>query len=560
MNGETQKQNRLSATIECSTERLHVCIDDGRDEVIARVTDLPVTEQQWFAEEAWQIGARVLLSARAYAEEAKLADVGRVLLSDVQGRLDEHLRAQDERLHAVLGRFFDPNDGQVTERLRAFVDDQGVLAKLLQNYLGSDNSILAQTLARQVGESSPLFKKLSPTESEGLVQVLESKIRQALELNRTELTRALDPFAENGAMGQFLARLRKELDESEHDRQQQLVTALRALDQNDETSLISTLLRENRAANDTLRYAVNPQVPGSPLAVVRQTLEDTLKERLGTQEQQLSQMRADQTRFQTEVRAAVERIDTRKAELAKSTQGGITFEDEVLAFLGRCVPQGTCSLSATANKIEKGTGRKVGDAVIRFSEESAFAGCGVVVEAKRSRAYGVDDALAELDTAMRVRDTAVGLFVMAQCSAGPTFPSFARYGSRILVTWDPEDSISTGRLQGAVIASLAIAQRKSRGATPGDIKALSDVEQRIVKEIDRLETIDTSAQTIRKSAEKIRDEVRKGRDALERVVDKAKQTLSALNVDLIDEEAECASPIEVPECSPANDGASDAAE
>jgi hypothetical protein len=81
----------------------------------------------------------------------------------VQARLDEHLKAQDERLHAVLGRFFDPNDGQVTERLRAFVDDQGVLAKLLQSYLGSDNSVLAQTLARQVGESSLLFKKLSPT-------------------------------------------------------------------------------------------------------------------------------------------------------------------------------------------------------------------------------------------------------------------------------------------------------------------------------------------------------------------------------------------------------------
>lgn len=550
----------MSATIECSTERLHVSIDDGRGEVIARVTDMPLAEQRWFAEEAWQIGARALLGARAYAEEAKLADVGRVLLDDVQSRLDEHLRAQDERLHAVLGRFFDPNDGQVTERLRAFVDDQGVLAKLLQSYLASDNSVLAQTLARQVGESSPLFKKLSPTESEGLVPVLESRIRQALELNRTELTRALDPFAEDGAMVRFLARLRKELGDSEHDRQQQLDTALRALDQNDENSLISTLLRENRAANDTLRRAVNPQLPDSPLALVRQTLEDTLKERLGTQEQQLAKMHEEQVRFQTEVRAAVERIDTRKAEQAKSSRGGLTFEDEVLAFLGRCVPQGMCSLAATANKIDKGTGRKVGDAVVRFTEESAFAGCGVVVEAKRSKSYGVDDALAELDTAMRVRDTEVGLFVMAQCSAGPSFPSFARYGSRLLVTWDPEDSISTGRLQGAVIASLAIAQRKSKGATPGDIKALADVEQRILKEIARLDTIDSSANTIRKSAEKIRDEVRKGRDALERVVDKAKQTLRALNVDLIDEEAECASPIEIPECSPANDGAPDAAE
>jgi hypothetical protein len=392
------------------------------------------------------------------------------------------------------------------------------------------------------------------------VQVLESRIRQALELNRAELGRALDPFAEDGAMGQFLARIRKELGDSEHDRQQQLTTALRALDQNDDNSLISTLLRENRAANDTLRRAVNPQLPDSPLAMVRQTLEDTLKERLGTQEQQLAKMHEEQARFQTEVRAAVERIDTRKVELAKSTRGGATFEDEVLAFLAQCVPLNACTLTATGSKTDKASGRKVGDAVIRFTEESAFAGCGVVVEAKRSKSYRVDEALEELETGMRIRNTEVGLFVMANCSAGPTFPSFVRYGSRILVTWDPQDPISSGRLQGAVIVSLALAQRKSKGATPGDIQALADVEQRIIKEIARLDTIDSSANTIRKSAEKIREEVRKGRDALERVVDKAKQTLLALNIDLMDEEAECASPIQVPECQPANDFAPDAAE
>ena len=71
----------------------------------------------------------------------------------------------------MLERFFDPKDGQVTQRLEAFVDDHGVLARLLDKYLGPQNSVLAEALARQVGESSPLFKKLSPTESDGLVKV-----------------------------------------------------------------------------------------------------------------------------------------------------------------------------------------------------------------------------------------------------------------------------------------------------------------------------------------------------------------------------------------------------
>jgi hypothetical protein len=52
----------------------------------------------------------------------------------------------------VLARFFDPADGQVTQRFSAFVDDHGVLAHLLKKDLGPQNSVLAEALARQVGE------------------------------------------------------------------------------------------------------------------------------------------------------------------------------------------------------------------------------------------------------------------------------------------------------------------------------------------------------------------------------------------------------------------------
>jgi hypothetical protein len=79
-------------------------------------------------------------------------------------QLKEHVALQQQTISAVLGKFFDPKDGQVTQRLAAFVDDQGVLAHLLEKYLGPQNSVLARTLARQVGESSSLFKKLNPNE------------------------------------------------------------------------------------------------------------------------------------------------------------------------------------------------------------------------------------------------------------------------------------------------------------------------------------------------------------------------------------------------------------
>jgi len=58
----------------------------------------------------------------------------------------------------------------------------------------------------------------------------------------------------------------------------------------------------------------------------------------------------------------------------------------------------------------------------------------------------------------------------------------------------------------------------------------------------------------------ISDEIRKSEKALQRIVEKAKKTLRALNVELREEQAEVESPIEVGECPFEVDGAYDAAE
>lgn len=180
---------------------------------------------------------------------------------------------------------------------------------------------------------------------------------------------------------------------------------------------------------------------------------------------------------------------------------------------------------------------------MRFTEESAFLGSSLVVEAKRNRAYQIGDALSELETAMRNREAGAGLFILAKASAPPTFPRFARFGSKLLVVWDPEDDVSSGLLHGAIVAGLALAQRKKVAADAGDIKALADIENRLLKQIARLEKMDSEAEKIGKSASKIRDEVRKATDELRRVVEKGKATLRALEVELDEEQAEIASPI-----------------
>src|SRR5262249_25508891 len=203
-------------------------------------------------------------------------DVGDALVTDIDRQLRAHIDQQQTTIAGVLERFFDPKDGQVTQRLEAFVADQGVLARLLDKYLGPQNSVLAEALARQVGESSPLFKKLSPTESDGVLKSLEAQLRVVMSQGHTELVRALDPLAEDGAVARFLRSLREELKDADEDRAKQLSAALAALDANDERSLLSRLVRETHQAREEVLSAVNPDAPNSPMAILKTSLTNLL--------------------------------------------------------------------------------------------------------------------------------------------------------------------------------------------------------------------------------------------------------------------------------------------
>ncbi len=178
---------QLEASVICSSDEVAADIRDRRAESLSLFADLDESQREQLVVDAWSIGLRALRNAHSAAQESKLRDVGDALVSDIDRHLRDHIDQQQATIAGVLERFFDPKDGQVTQRLEAFVADQGVLARLLEKYLGPQNSVLAEALARQVGESSPLFKKLSPTESDGVVKSLESQLRVVMSQGHTEL-------------------------------------------------------------------------------------------------------------------------------------------------------------------------------------------------------------------------------------------------------------------------------------------------------------------------------------------------------------------------------------
>src|SRR5690606_16275291 len=153
-------------------------------------------------------------------------------------------------------------------------------------------------------------------------------------------------------------------------------------------------------------------------------------------------------------------------------------------------------------------------------------------------------ALDELDAARKNRAATAGVFVMAKSHAPESFPRFARYGHNVLITWDDQDSTSDPYLHAAVLLGLGLVTRKKTQGEEGDINALHDVESRIEGELSRLDKMEKYNDSVRRNSDNIGDEIRKANKALDLLLRKAKSTLTALNVELVEEDIERGSPID----------------
>lgn len=452
----------LSVSVLASADLISADVRDARTHSVELFADLAEHQRDQLGVDAWRIGLHAIANAHAQAQEAKLKDIGGSITAEIDRHLSAHVEEQQRTIASVLAKFFDPKDGQVTQRLASFVADQGDLARLLEKFLAPQSSVLAQTLARQVGESSPLFKKLSPTETEGVVKVLEAQLRTVMSDGRAELVRALDPLEKDGAVGRFLTSLREELKGADEDRAKQLAAALAALDANDEKSLISRLASDTAKARQMVLKAVNPEIEGSPMAILKTTLTTLLKDQAAATTVSLERQAARQTSFEKEVREVLTRIETKRTQDQKSARGGYAFETAALDFIDAALRGAPCIFDVTTNTVGQVDRCKKGDAVARFTAESAFAGSAVVFEMKRDAGYSAQRALAEMDDARRNRDAQVGVFVMAESHASDTFPRFARHGSNVLVVWNEQDAATDPRLHAAIVLGLALVSRTKK--------------------------------------------------------------------------------------------------
>jgi hypothetical protein len=380
--------------------------------------------RETYARQALRIGVLALRQASGSLDGATIQREAERMLAATRDVLRAHASETKDELARALSTYLDPENGSLPRRLDGLTKRDGEIESLLAKHLDGERSTMAQTLARQVGEQSPLFKVLSPAEAGGVVATLSRGIEEALRAQREDLLKRLEPVL------------------------------------------------------DGTRFAVQSQLtlddPASPLRRLRDELMEAVRAFGDTS-----------SRFHSDVRATLETFRVRREEAARSSAHGHTFEYAVGERLqAEALRDGdVCErLSGTPGK----EGRKVGDYVWTLGPESAAPGVRIVCECKAERSYTPSKALEEIALARKNRDAQVGVFVIARESAGEGFAPLRRIGMDVLVVWDAEDPASDPYLSAAVSIARAIAIQQHVGLnrSEGDLR---DIEQSI-RGIERMVT------------------------------------------------------------------------
>lgn len=519
-------------------DALELSLTDRRPESRDFFSGIATPHRPAVAADVWQIGLRALQTAQASANAARLEDIGGELLGDLKAQLTEHVTDQQTALDQQLQRYFDPADGRLMARLDALFRDEGQLVALLKRHTGS-GSALATTLTEKL---QPLLRALDPAQRDGAVQALARQVEEVLKTSERSVAEALDPLRESSAAGRFLGALRREITAAGETQEKQLAAATAALDANNPDSLLSRLLRETREAQERVLAAVTPGAEGSLLGPLQQSLTAMLeahqRQVVALQESQ----RQRQEAFERDMREAIQRIEMRREHLRRGAEAGRRFEECVHDYASQLLRGGPVVVDFTGNK-KSTNGRKVGDVVLSFTDESAYAGVKIVIEAKCEANYSVEKALAELAEARKNRDAAIGVFVLSGTVAPPAFPPFGRYGHDVLVVWNSEDPTTDAYLHAALLVGMALASRTSQQGEVDVDAALGKVLAGIEEGVKRIVEIDKKAKVIASAANAILEEVRRGQVALEESLGLTRALLDAGKAARADAADEAKSPI-----------------
>ena len=489
-------------------------------EVVAELLEHPEgPPREQYALSALRLGVLALRQASGSIDAERIRKEGERLVGDVRELLADHAGKLTEKLGGAIAQYFDPQTGNLVQRLDRLVHKDGDLAAVLNRYLDGEASALARTLAQHVGEASPLLKLLSPSQSDGFLATLQGSVDKALAEQRDQVLRQFSLDDENSALSRLIGELTGANGKLREDLANDIETVRKEFSLDQPDGALSRLVKRVDETTAQVRSSLTLDDAGSPLARLRKELLDIFKE-----------LNEAQRTFQAEVRATLESLQVRRAESARSTRHGLEFEDavaEVLAQLARNTGDVLEAVGQTVGRIPR---CKVGDFVLALGPESAARGACIVIEAKENRSYEIRKTLEELAQARENRGAQVGVAVLSRATVPGDMEPLSRFGADIVVVWDRDDATSDVLVTAALslARALVVRERSQRERVQAEFSAIEDAVRRIAKAAESLAEIKTWAETVRSNGVKIHDRVERLQEEVEKQLAVLRQNVEGL--------------------------------
>lgn len=512
--------------------RLDVLVRD--QEVVAELLKHePGEARNTFALSALRIGVLALRQASGIVDSGVLKHEGEKLLASVGELLTVNSTHFHEVLSASLKRYFDPADGDLPQRLDRLLKKDGDLQSLLAKHLDGDESTIARTLAKHVGEQSPLFRLLSPDQTDGVLATMSQVIEEALKGQREQIVKQFSLDDKESALSRLITeisgangRLREDLStdlkklEDEFSLDNEDGALCRLVDRVDkaqqsiadqfskdnEESALNRMSKLIETANDSIKASLTLDDDKSPLSRLRKELLNVIAD-----------MGKSNNDFQKDVLTTLETFKARKEEMDRSTRHGGEFEEAAGKMIQDDAQRRGDTYESTGSKTGIKKNCKVGDHVVTLGPDSAAPGVRIVVEAKEDKSYDLVKARAEMEEARVNRDAQAGIFVFSKTTAPEGLEPFARHGSDIVVIWDRDDPATDIYLTvGMSLArALVIREKVAKAKSATGLLKVKEAVATMMKDIERLENITTWAGTIQNNTQKILKQVELLRKNLE---------------------------------------------
>ena len=524
---------------------LELTVDDP-ETIAALVQHADGPDRESFARRALRIGVLALGQARGQIDTSAVRGECERMLLALQSQLREHAGSMQTRLSGTLQEYFDPQNGRFQDRVERLIKRDGELEQVLRRQIGVDDSQLAKTLTAHFGTESPLMKRLSPHEAEGLLAALRDTFGKQLEVQRDTVLKEFSLNNRDGALARLVQELTTNQGKLTENLQGRIDAVVKEFSLDAEDSALSRLVKNVTTAQQTISSEFSLDNENSALSRLTKMLKsadaaihdnltlDSDTSALARLKRELVTILDAQSKtnreFQEEVKVAIATITAKKQADQQTTRHGLVFEQAMHTFLQDLCRQSNDMVEFTGNSTGLIKNCKKGDCLIELGPEHAAAGARICIEAKEVAGFDLRQARAEIEEGRKNRDARIGMFVYSKKTAPTGLEPISRFGDDVFVIWDAEDAttdifLKLGLTVARALCSRAQAERQTQQV---DFTTVDKALLAIQKRYEDFDQINKYADSIIKGSDEIKNRARILRDDLERQVDRVVRQIDEL--------------------------------